>query len=187
MKTLGKALKRGLNPRVLVVSFAITMMSSCIVITDEDYGPHGDDGRAYFAIDYDFNPPYSYWDNNPSMPNNPFFGEYYRTMDGTYNFEYFINPYDYWYGTYTIHINRGEDGQPFGVAGADGADTYLMLICNDDGFYFEGWEDCFCTRTEMEDGTIILEKDLGDKKMRVEMKKTNIDVRPTQNVPKYKR
>ena len=46
-------------------------------------------------------------DDNPAVPDNPFFGEYHRTLDGIYDFEYFINPYEYWWGTYEIYVNPG--------------------------------------------------------------------------------
>ncbi|MGC6532879.1 MAG: hypothetical protein ACON34_07725 [Flavobacteriales bacterium] len=161
----------------------LASMQSCIIITDG--GNHGQEGRAYFGIDYDWNPPYSYWDNNPSVPDNPFFGEYYRTLDGIYDFEYFINPYEYWWGTYEIYVNPGTAGGPNGEDGLDGADTYLMLICNDNGFYFEGWEDCSCTRT-LEDGTQIIELDKGDKKYRIEMRKADVRTRPSENIPKFR-
>ncbi len=174
-----------LNTRAMIFTLAVSVLSSCIVVTDYEYGPDGQDGKAYFGIDYDWNPPYSYWDNNYNVPENPFFGEYYRTNQGTYEFEYFINPYEYWYGTYQIWINHGEPGQQYNQPGFDGADTYLLMICNDDGFYFEDWEDCDCYRTEA-DGTQIIEYKKGNKMFRVEMKKANINDRPTDKTPKYK-
>lgn len=159
-------------------------MTSCLVVTD-DRGRHGLDGRAYFGIDYDWNPPYSYWDNNASVPNNPFFGEMYRTMEGVYQFEYFINPYEYWYGTYEIFINPGLPGGPYGEDGIDGADNFLLLICNENGFYFEGWESCDCYRT-LEDGTVVVEMDRDGQRYRVAMKKTTTSLRPSIHVPKYR-
>lgn len=159
------------------------LLSACIVVSD--YGPNGRPGKAYFGIDYDFNPPYSYWDNNPNVPNNPFFGEYYRTNPGNYSFEYFLNPYEYWYGTYQIRVNIGQPGQPHGVPGRDGTDTYLMLICNDQGFYFENWEDCNCWYREA-DGSLVYEFSDKDRNYRIEMKKTTIAERAPQGVSKYK-
>lgn len=103
-------------------------------------GPPGRDGRIFFGIDYDYQHPYSYWDNNPDVPNNPIPGNYHLTHSGTYDFEYFINPTDYWYGTYTLWANAGGPGGPHGRPGIDGMDTYLMLICNPEGYYEERFE-----------------------------------------------
>lgn len=111
--------------------------SACTRVYLAPPGPPGRDGRAFFGIDYDYQHPYRYWDNNPSIPNNPEIGFYYGTFPGIYEFEYFINPQEYWYGTYQVWINPGGPGQPNGAPGIDGLDTYLMLICNPDGFYAE--------------------------------------------------
>ena len=97
----------------LKVTLAILIplfFTSCIVV-DNAPGPNGRDGRAYFGVDYEHHAPYSYWDNNSSIPYNPILGDYYRTRAGIYDFEYFINEYDYWYGTYEIWINRGGVGE----------------------------------------------------------------------------
>mgnify|MGYP006928220116 CR=1 FL=1 len=185
MKKLSPLQFRFLNIKAMMVAIIATMLSSCIVITDSEYGPDGKDGRAYFGIDYDWNPPYSYWDNNVNVPDNPFFGEHYRTHPGTFEFEYFLNEYDYWYGTYSMWVIHGEHGQPYNQPGADGADNYLLLICNENGFYFERWDECDCYRT-LADGTQVIEFQEGDKHFKIEMKKTNTTERPTRNVPKYK-
>jgi len=162
----------------------VIALHSCIVVAE--YGPPGRDGKAFYGIDYDFNPPYSYWDNNPSLPSAPFFGEYYRSNPGTYSFEYFINPTDYWYGTYRIHINRGQAGQPMGEPGADGMDTYLMMICNDDGFYFENSDNHWCDIRE-ENGVHYIEIDQGEYRFSIEMRKTSISERAAQQDHKYKK
>ena len=110
------------------------LFTSCIVV-DTTYGPDGRDGNAYFGIDYEHRAPYSYWDNNNSVPYNPIFGEYYHTYAGVYEFEYFINPYDYYYGTYEVWTNRGGPGGYHGAHGYDGMDTYLMLITDPNGYH----------------------------------------------------
>jgi len=150
-----------------------SVLTGCIIIEEMDYGDHGRDGKAYFGIDYDTFEPYSYWDNNPSLPYSPWYGEMYRSNPGTYNFEYFINQDEYWYGTYTLRINHGQPGQANNIPGLDGTDTYLLLICNRNGFYFEDWENCACTRTSTEDSQTI-EMDHGDYKFSIEMKKTTV-------------
>ena len=160
-------------------------LQSCIIITDNNGGTHGRDGKAYFGIDYDWNPPYAYWDDNPSVPDNPFFGENYRSQRGVYDFEYFVNQYEYWWGTYEIFINHGLPGGPNGEDGINGNDSFLMLICNDDGFYFENWEEYGGFRT-LEDGTQIIEFDRDGQKVRITMQKADVRTRPTHNEPKYK-
>ena len=114
--------------------FIILFFTSCVVI-DTTPGPNGRDGNAYFGVDYEYEAPYSYWDNNESIPFNPALGEYYRTNPGIYEFEYFINEYEYWYGTYEIWINPGGIGGPNGEPGYDGLDSYLMLIADPHGFH----------------------------------------------------
>lgn len=171
---------------LLSALFAL-LLSSCIVIEDEVYyGPDGRDGKVFFGIDYDYQAPYSYWDDNSSVPENPFFGEYYRTWPGIYNFEYYVSPWEYWYGTYEVWENPGTAGQPNGVAGLDGADNYLLLICNPDGFYFENWEDCSCSPRSFADGTQVIEADKGNFHFRVSMKKTTIQERPSTHPAKLK-
>lgn len=170
--------------RTLYLFVAVIALHSCIVVAE--YGPPGRDGKAFFGIDYDYNPPYSYWDNNPNMPTAPFFGEYYRSNPGRYNFEYFINQTDYWYGTYEIFVNRGQPGQPMGEPGADGADNYLMLICNDDGFYFEDQYGFWCD-IRMEEGKQIIEMSDEEHRFIIEMQKTSIMERAPEGIPKYRK
>ena len=117
----------------LIIS-TLLLFSSCVVI-DNTPGPNGRDGIAYFGVDYEHQPPYSYWDNNKSIPFNPALGEYYRTYPGVYEFEYFINEYDYWYGTYEVWVNHGGLGGSYGEPGYDGLDSYLMLITDPNGFH----------------------------------------------------
>jgi hypothetical protein len=167
----------------IIALLGIIQLQSCIIY-DTDYGPDGRDGKAFFGIDYDYYQPYSYWDNNPSVPVNPFFGEFYRSYPGIYEFEYFINSNEYWYGTYEINIRRGEQGRPNGAAGRDGLDTYLRLICNPNGFYFESTNDCDCYRSVSDDGTIISEVNDKDHSFRIVMKKTTIEERPTYHLAK---
>ena len=175
---------------IVLPLFIATTFASCIMVEDHHepvyYGPAGYDGKVFFGIDYDYAMPYSYWDNNPHVPNNPYFGDYFQTHAGLYDFEYFVNPYEYWYGTYETYQVYGEPGGPNGQPGADGNDTYLLLICNPDGFYFEGWEECSCYKTVLEDGSIQIEAKDRDHQFRVIMKKTNTTERPSMHVPKLK-
>jgi hypothetical protein len=132
-------------------------------------GPDGQPGEAFFGVDYDYALPYSYWDDNRSIPFNPVLGTYYPTGTGIYNFEYYINPYDYWYGTYQVFRNAGQLGGSGGRPGADGADTYLMLICNPDGFY-EVRSNYKVAGALGE--TIVIEETVGDNRFRIEMTRT---------------
>ena len=108
--------------------------SSCVVV-DNTPGPRGRDGNAYFGVDYEHHAPYSYWDNNNAIPFNPVLGEYYYSAPGIYNFEYYVNPHEFWHGTYEIWINRGWIGGPHGQPGYNGLDTYLMLIVDPNGYH----------------------------------------------------
>ncbi|MCC7331514.1 MAG: hypothetical protein IT232_02800 [Flavobacteriales bacterium] len=153
-------------------------LTSCIVV-DSCPGPNGRDGYAYFGVDYDRFPIYSYWDNNNSIPHNPIIGQYYLSGPGTFQFEYFINEHEYWYGTYQIWINRGGPGRPDGIPGFDGADTYLFLVCNPNGFY-EYRENH--QRKELDIKTA--EGSFGNYKIVVNAQKTTIEERPAHS-PKY--
>lgn len=166
---------------ILFLGFALSL-SGCVFVVDSTPGPDGPAGDAFFGVDYDYATPYSYWDNNPNIPNNPILGSFYPTNSGLYEFEYFINPYEYWYGTYRIFRNAGGPGGPHGEVGAPGRDTYLMLICNPDGFY----EERANYKVEAQLGeTIVIEELVGENRIRIEMTKTTTDLRPTTNEPKY--
>lgn len=172
-------MKALLRPASLILFAILVVGSACTRVYIAPPGPPGRDGQAFFGIDYDYQHPYSYWDNNPSMPNNPEIGFYYGTFPGTYQFEYFINPYEYWYGTYQIWINPGTPGQPNGVPGIDGMNTYLMLICNPEGFYEERFNS-YKTMASDSDSLVV-----EGENYRVVMQKTHVDDRPA-NSPKYR-
>ncbi len=158
------------------------LLSSCVFVVDPVPGPDGRPGDAFFGIDYDYALPYSYWDNNASIPNNPILGSFYPTNSGVFDFEYFINPYEYWYGTYQVFRNAGGPGGPDGQPGVPGRDTYLMLICNPDGFYMEhaGY------KTEVPLGeTVLIEELAGTDRIRIEMTRTTVQERPSDKEPKY--
>lgn len=166
--------------RIALILLLPFLYTSCIIV-DNTPGPNGRDGRAYFGVDYEHYSPYSYWDNNSSIPYNPVLGNYYRTRPGIYDFEYFINEYDYWYGTYEIWINRGGLGGPHGEPGFDGADTYLMLICDPNGFHEhrDNWR-------ENTNEPLVIEKKDGSFNYRITIQKGNINERVAQE-PKYKK
>lgn len=165
---------------VLLSALIAISLSSCIIVSD-GYGPNGRTGRAYFGISYDYNQPYSYWDNNAAIPENPYFDEYYPTGTGIYDFEYFVNRVDYWYGTYEIWVNPGEPGRPNNIRGRDGFDTYLMLICNPNGpIEYRKSADTSLKSEILADGSLqyTIENEGGG--MKVNMKKVNIKERPAK-------
>lgn len=124
----------------LIGAVLITVLfSSC--------GKEGENGEAYIAI---FNSQNSnsvttgYWDNNPGVSYGSSWGTYYFTEPGTYNYDYDVswqNPNSgVWWdrnytGTYTIGINKGEDGGLF-KDGADGTDRRYKFYCNYNGASF---------------------------------------------------
>lgn len=164
---------------ILAIIFPL-FFTSCIVI-DNTPGPPGRDGRAYFGVDYEHRAPYSYWDNNKSIPYNPVLGNYYRTSPGLYDFEYFINEYDYWYGTYEIWVNRGGPGGAHGEQGYNGSDTYLMLICDPNGFHEhrDNWRN-----NEDNNEPLVIERKDGIYNYKITIQKGNVNTRPAQN-PKF--
>lgn len=170
--------------RTLLILFAGLLIVTASCRPAQRFGPPGFDGRAFIGIDYDYHHPYSYWDDNPSIPTNPHMGNYYPTWSGLYSFEYFINPFEYWYGTYEIWINHGGPGLPSGERGIDGMDTYLMLICNPEGFYFERFNS-YKTVPETVDGKLVYDGRVDGYNFRITMQKAHVDERKPQE-PKYR-
>lgn len=113
--------------------FIFTLAALILVILAGCPPQSGEDGDAFVAIDYNFAAPYSYEDSNASIPNNPNYGEFYNCEPGTYNFEYYVDQNQYWYGTYEVFINEGNGGGGFSVDGHDGDDTYLIIWCDPAG------------------------------------------------------
>lgn len=169
-------MKRRIFQYILPALLMLTGFTSCVYVANTP-GPPGRPGNAYFGVSYGDYHPHRYWDNNPAIPTNPYLGEYYPTAPGIYEFEYFITPYDYWYGTYEIWINPGGPGGPHGEPGFDGVDSYLMLIGDRFGMY----EDRL-NKTTAE--PIIIEERLGEKNFRITMQKANINGRPAHDDPK---
>ncbi len=165
--------------QILSIILVSIFFTSCIVV-DNTPGPRGRNGRAFFAVDYEHRSPYSYWDNNPSIPYNPVLGEFYITRPGIYDFEYFINPHDYWYGTYEVWINPGGPGGPHGEPGYDGADNYLTLICDPHGFHEHRTQ----WRTSVEE-PLVIERSEGELNFKITIQKGNVLTRDAQQ-PKYK-
>jgi len=163
----------------LILTIIIPLFFTSCIVVDNTPGPYGRDGQAYFGVDYERHEPYSYWDNNNSIPYNPILGEYYLTRPGIYDFEYFINSHDYWYGTYEVWINRGGAGGAHGQPGYDGLNNYLMLICDPNGFHEHRDE------WKMNEGEpLVIEKSEGVLNFKITIQKGNTSTRPAQK-PKY--
>jgi hypothetical protein len=191
-KKIGKEFAfRGLNIRTSVMKkqdlilslIAIISFTSCVEV--HDHGPHGRTGDAYFGVDFHYAPPFSYWDNNPSIPENPYLGDFYWTEAGTYDFEYFVNPYDYWFGYYTIYRNGGTPGGSYGEPGLDGLDTYLILYCDPSGWHEDRFEHKQNVKVIREKDKVTVEVDEPGQRFKLEMFKTDIIQRPTKNNPKW--
>ncbi len=106
--------------------------------------------------------------------------QFLQSRPGIYDFEYFINPYDYWYGTYEVWINPGGLGGPHGQPGYDGSDTYLMLICDPNGFHEHrnNWR-------VNENEPLVIERNEGELNFKITIQKGNVLTRSAQQ-PKYK-
>jgi len=167
---------------ITAAGFLLTTLSSCLYVVDNTPGPPGHPGDAYFGVDYEHAPPYSYWDNNRDIPFDPLLGAYYYTYPGVYEFEYFVNPDEYWYGTYEIWVNAGGHGGPHGEHGYDGLDSYLMLICDPYGAHEH--RDDFKTNPDVSDEQVVIEKREGEQQYRIVMQMTTVSKRPA-HTPKY--
>ena len=163
----------------IILTILIPLMFTSCIVVDNTPGPHGRDGNAYFGVDYEHHAPYSYWDDNGSIPYNPILGEYYRTYPGVYEFEYFINPYDYYYGTYEVWTNHGGAGGYHGEPGYDGLDTYLMLITDPNGYH----EHTSGYRLD-NSKPVVIEKKLGKSNYKITIQKGNVNTRKAHD-PKY--
>ena len=63
-------------------------------------------GRIYLALEP--SPQHFveyYWDNNPSIPSDYFWGEYYRSRAGTFEYEYALGDGFVYFGHYTLVAN----------------------------------------------------------------------------------
>ena len=163
---------------IMLMAAASLILTSCHDHHSHDPGPgpDGRDGRAFFSINYEWSHPYSYWDNNIDVPDNPQIGFFYMTVPGIYEFEYFINPDEYWYGTYEIWIILGERGRPFGQPGLDGADNYFTLFCDPYGYSMD-MNGVSYGKTSGSKDEIIIKREEDGSNMRIVMKKANVNDR----------
>lgn len=102
---------------ILAILLAFFTFSGC--------GEDGQPGQAYISFTWDWYVD-SYDDSNSDTPS--WISEYqdYNTSSGTYSYRYDcsdgIGNFWYWYGTYTIYKNPGEEASWFSD-GEDGADN----------------------------------------------------------------
>ena len=165
--------------KVILLAIALVQFTSCVRVVNAP-GPSGRNGLAFFSVDYEDAAPYSYWDNNHSIPLDPILGEYYQSGTGIFEFEYFINKYEYFYGTYEIYRNFGELGRPYGEPGLDAADNFFMLIADPWGYHMhvDNW------KTSTANGPLEIETTNGRNAMKVTISKAHVADRPAQ-VPKF--
>jgi len=144
-------------------------------------GHDGDDGDAYLRITWLYDPLY-YTDNNGYIPSIVVNNRYYRCSAGRYYFEYYAWDDSYWYGYYTLTINRGEDGK-FLSNGDDGADKYFTLQCYSIGPSFYDFKPLIAGQKPLVDNLYDIELKAGASagaalaSISVEKKKTNTEYR----------
>lgn len=91
----------------------------------------GVDGETFLAYSWTSSPQYIY-DENPSTPSWITNGEYFRTDEGSYYFEYTAWDGSDWWGKYTI---TAEPGELF----TDGAPTYFEIALYSSGPSLYEW------------------------------------------------
>lgn len=114
-----------------ILSFALT---GCVY-----YGQDGRPGDTFLEIQpsQHFYVEY-FWDNNPSVPEAFYWGHYYPTGGGTFEYEYALSDEFLYWGEYTIIPNRGEPGG-YGYDGRPGLDRYFTLYCYSGGGYVDSY------------------------------------------------
>jgi len=92
-------------------------------------GDDGQPGSAAISFTWDWYVD-SYDDSNPDTPTWIYEYTNYGTSPGTYSYTYYcsdvIGNYWYWYGTYNIYVNPGEEGGWFSD-GDNGSDNFFRF------------------------------------------------------------
>ena len=106
------------------------------------YGPNGAPGLAFFGVDWTEDAPDFISTNNAAIPQYFRYGDYYNSGSGVFDFYYEGSFWDgpnfveyWWEGYYEIWINPGQPGCECGLPGADGFDSFLMMVTNPYGPY----------------------------------------------------
>jgi hypothetical protein len=119
--------------------FLVFFILSLIIFTG-CYGPDGEDGDAYMALNDETYYGISYLDFE-MLPSVIYYGTYYSVDPGTYDvywctvFDDYYYIYYYWSASITIDIEEGEEGGIFFQEGADGEDSYFDFDIYDDASY----------------------------------------------------
>jgi len=174
-------MKQILLSKMKMLMVGLTLLATGCTTVVYTPGPAGRPGDAYFGIDYTWRAPYSYWDNNPALPENPPIGVQFFSHPGVYEFEYFINRWEYWYGTYEIWVNPGGPGGPHGEIGLDGADNSFTLFCDPDGF----WAEVYSWKNKNSNEPIVIERNDSKMNMRITLQKADVRNRAA-HPPKWK-
>ncbi len=111
---------------VLLVAFSLGV-GGCFFVD-------GDDGLAYVRIDWPADSILYYDFTNTQFPSNWNHNVYYEHAPGSYQFDYMLEDYYYYYGPwtvrYTVTINEGERSLWGPV---DGEDAYATIYCGKSG------------------------------------------------------
>lgn len=170
---------------ILFYSLLLVIMSSSCEINHE-YAPQSRDGESYFGVDYHFSPPFSYWDDNPAIPYEICLGDFYWSEPGIYEFEYFVNSFDYWYGNYTLYQNYGFADAPYSEPGMDGIDTYHTLFCDPNGWHEDRFDNKENVKVHRDKDHLVVDIQKNGTRFQMEMFKTDIISRPSIRLPKWK-
>ncbi|NOZ46434.1 MAG: hypothetical protein GXO79_06590, partial [Chlorobi bacterium] len=127
-----------LNNIFILLIIAISF-SSC----EEDYyGRDGRDGNAYISLSWANEIPEYLDAGTGDIPKTFKWNQYYKIYPGFYVMYYEGSVWNgfgwtnYAYDVeYEVFVNEGESGQPYGIDGRDGADTYLTIECSPYGPY----------------------------------------------------
>lgn len=104
----------------------------------------GKEGETFLAYSWASKPLYFY-DENPSTPSLVTNGEYFRTNEGRYYFEYIAWDNSGWWAYYTITAKPGE-------LFSDGAPTYFEITLYSSGPSLYTWSTPRSLDTSREDG-----------------------------------
>lgn len=108
------------------------LLSGCVY-----YGRDGQPGDVFievhpsphFLVEY-------YWDNNPSVPPAFYWGYFYPSAPGIYEYEYALSDEFLYWGEYSMVPNAGQPGGP-GYDGARGLNRYYSLYLYSGGGFVD--------------------------------------------------
>lgn len=137
MKKLVYILLAFMLPLMIFTGCHVTVVEPAPAPPPVVYGPDGLPGLAFFGVDWSDDAPDFISTDNPAIPSYFRYGDYYQSGPGTFYFYYegaFFDGPDFveyfWEGYFDVWINPGEQGCACGTPGANGADSYLMMVTN---------------------------------------------------------